>query len=153
MRGAISVGDLYMDETFIYGEALLNAYNGESKIASYPRIIIDKNVFNCDSEDILKLYNFPDDEEIICRDQDGEFYLNPFWGITRLAGNDKNEIDEVLNQIRTFILSEYQGQVSKNKRLVFPKYYWLANQFNEYCRHNNHPFSINLDKLTLEGVK
>ena len=59
MRGAISIGQLYMDDTFVYGEALLNAYNCESSIATYPRIVVDKKVFDCDSGDILNLYNSP----------------------------------------------------------------------------------------------
>ena len=153
MRGAISIGSLYMDDTFVYGTALLNAYNSESKTANYPRIIIDPQIFDCHSEDVLNLYNLLGEEKIICRDIDGEFFLNPFWGIPRLTENDNGEIKKVLIKIGNFILKEYQEQLTKNKRVVFPKYHWLANQFNVYCNNNNHPLLINLDRLTLEDKK
>ena len=35
---------------------------------------------------------------------------------------------------------------------TIPQYHWLANQFNEYCHANNHPFLINLDRLTFGGI-
>ena len=150
IRGAISIGSLYMNNDFIFGEALLNAYSGESKIANYPRIIVEKEIFVKSGINMWNTFNPPDEENIILRDMDGELYLNPFWGIPKISEFDKRKVEKLLNLIGSFILEEYRGQFEKNRKFVFPKYHWLANQFNEYCHANNHPFLINLDKLTLE---
>ncbi|MBE6358194.1 MAG: hypothetical protein E7057_02980 [Lentisphaerae bacterium] len=150
IRGAISIGNLYMDDTLVYGEALLNAFNGESKIANYPRIIIERTIFDYISKEMLNLCNFLEVDEVIREDIDGELYLNPFWGIALLDGG-KSKVEQYLRRNGSFILHEYKKLLAKNKTTVFPKYHWLANQFNEYCHANNHPFLINLDKLTLEG--
>ena len=153
MRGKISIGQLYIDDTLVYGQALLDAHDGESKIANYPRIIVDKEIFVRSEKNICDTFNPPDEEKIVLRDMDGELYLSPFWGTPKIARGKRNQEELVLHNIGTTIVNEYKEIFSKNKRFVLPKYHWLANQFNEYCHSNNHPFSINLDKLTLEGVK
>jgi len=58
IRGAISFGQLYVNETdnIIVGTGLINAYNLEKK-AIYPRIIIDRKIIPLywqDSDDFLK---------------------------------------------------------------------------------------------------
>lgn len=44
MRGGISIGQLFIDDVMVWGEALLKAYYLEDKVANYSRIIIDKKV-------------------------------------------------------------------------------------------------------------
>lgn len=46
VRGAISYGEDYNDETIIFSPALIKAYNLESKTANYPRIIIDHSIID-----------------------------------------------------------------------------------------------------------
>lgn len=46
LRGGITVGDLYLDETFVYGDGLLEAYRMENNLAHFPRIILNKNFAN-----------------------------------------------------------------------------------------------------------
>ena len=43
IRGAITVGDLYIDEDMVFGPALIEAYDAESKLAIFPRVILCKN--------------------------------------------------------------------------------------------------------------
>ena len=40
-RGAITLGDFYIDENVVWGEALIRAYKLESNVAIYPRVILD----------------------------------------------------------------------------------------------------------------
>ena len=151
IRGAISIGELCCNDVFVYGEGLLKSYNGESKNANYPRIIVDKDIFVKSCVDIWSTFNPPDEENIVLRDMDGELFLNPFYGIPKIAKDKESDVDKRLSFVGTHIVKEYKDMFAKNKKSVFPKYHWLANQFNEYCRANNHPFSINLDKLTFES--
>jgi len=44
IRGAITIGDLYHDERIVFGPALNQAYEIESTIANYPRVIVDKRI-------------------------------------------------------------------------------------------------------------
>ena len=39
VRGGIAVGDVYVDDTLIYGKALLDAYEAAEKKADWPRIV------------------------------------------------------------------------------------------------------------------
>lgn len=44
LRGGITIGELYFDDIFVWGNGLLRAYELESDIAIYPRIIVDDMV-------------------------------------------------------------------------------------------------------------
>lgn len=46
-RGAITVGNLFIDENIVLGPALNEAYYLESNIAIYPRIVFSDNAINC----------------------------------------------------------------------------------------------------------
>lgn len=45
IRGAMTVGNICMERGLIFGPALIRAYELESKVAIYPRIVIDGTVF------------------------------------------------------------------------------------------------------------
>lgn len=42
IRGGITIGDLYIDDTFVLGPGLIDAYKLESQKAKFPRIIVDE---------------------------------------------------------------------------------------------------------------
>lgn len=44
LRGGISIGQLFIDNVMVWGDALLKSYYLESVVANYPRIIIDRDV-------------------------------------------------------------------------------------------------------------
>lgn len=43
-RGAITKGQLYIDDRFVFGQGIINAYELENNLALYPRILIDKGL-------------------------------------------------------------------------------------------------------------
>ena len=45
-RGSITRGQLYIDEHFVFGQGIIDAYILENNFALYPRIIIDKKIEN-----------------------------------------------------------------------------------------------------------
>lgn len=153
MRGAISIGQLYMDDIFVYGEALLNAYKIEEKIACYPRIVIDKSISLTWRQTAQNPASVPADDEdkIHLLDMDGELFLSPFSGLTKVAKNERENEEYLLKDIRQTIIAEYKDLFAQKKQEIFPKYHWLTNKFNEYCQSNAFHFQIDLDKLTLEG--
>ena len=44
LRGGIAVGDIYHDNEVVFGPALNRAYELESQIADYPRVVLDPEV-------------------------------------------------------------------------------------------------------------
>ena len=69
IRGGIAIGNLYIDETMVWGEALLKSYSLENKIAIYPRIVIDQKL----AQEIISTKTLKD---YIKQDFDNIYYLN-----------------------------------------------------------------------------
>lgn len=102
LRGGISIGQLFIDDIMVWGEALLKSYYLEDKVANYPRIIIDKDIVNeiiqnnvlCEylRKDFDNLYflNFLNDCHFC-----GEMLMNGFQIMQKEAGI---KIDEKLYQ-------------------------------------------------------
>ncbi len=144
-RGAISVGNLYMDETFIFGKSLVNAYHGESKIANYPRVIIDKQNFKdilTNTNTSIELLNY---ERVLQKDIDGELFVDPFGALELIYMNDLSGEIKYLKNVKTFITNEYKKLLKNSNIAVLQKYFWLANQFNYYCLKNNLDLQIDLN--------
>ena len=133
VRGAIAYGDFVGNDTFVFGEALVNAYEAETDRAIYPRVIIDSSVFNTivaprfhnamRHESIKGLFNL---------DFDGLWYISPFGVFPPNQCNaelNRKHLEETQNNI----LQEYQNSQKENHK---QKYYWLINKFNEFCQNN-----------------
>ncbi len=140
VRGAITQGKFFMDNTFAYGKALYKAYDLESKAAVYPRIIVDPVIFPGIKIDNLNL-------EGLKRDYDGLYFLDNFDFLEKHFSETERSV--MIEKTRATIIAEYKKILNLQKLDLNAKYNWLANQFNEYCHNNNHPFSINLEGLTL----
>lgn len=69
VRGGITIGDFYIDDTIVWGPALLRTYELEDKIAIYPRIILDEIVINALSSSTIK-------NDFVRVDKDGFRFLN-----------------------------------------------------------------------------
>lgn len=75
MRGAITHGKIYHHVPMLFGSAYQKAYELESKLAVYPRIIIDDVVFDFLSE---RKGEFPLNEHAIIIGNDSVSYLANF---------------------------------------------------------------------------
>lgn len=134
-RGCIVIGDLYMDNNFVYGKALVRAYELESKIAIYPRIVVDEKY-----ADIFKLSNYI--REFIIKDFDGVDFLNSFDCYFKIS--KKYKVEEIKN-IQQILLNKLKGL---NTSAVNQKIFWLVNIFNRFCINNNlDQYSLNIDKI------
>ena len=60
LRGCINLGKLYIDseQKIIFGDGLIDCYNKESKLAVYPRIMVDDSLLKEKKELNLKSINF-----------------------------------------------------------------------------------------------
>lgn len=69
LRGGITIGDFYINDTIVWGPALLRAYELEATIANYPRIVLDTSILE-------GLNHCKEKSNFISLDHDGINYLN-----------------------------------------------------------------------------
>lgn len=121
LRGSFVVDNLHFGENFVYGQALLKAYELESKTAIYPRVIVDDSVFK--NIKIENTFISLDDDNVYFYD-----YLQAYITKNRDSSFDK------LSMLSGNILVNLQ---SKNiTESVSKKMAWLINYFNNTCEKN-----------------
>ncbi|MEI2397018.1 hypothetical protein [Paenibacillus phytohabitans] len=119
VRGGITIGELFINETMVWGEALLKAYDLESNSAIYPRILLDSNL----------LSQIGSDEELIefvGQDFDNLFFLNYLY-IQHFGGRGlKNGFQ--------MMLDELNGRYSER---IYQKLCWHMNYVNRELNRKN----------------
>jgi len=138
VRGSVSIGDLYMDDEIVFGDALLTAYEAEQTVARDPRIVISasarsyvKRHFGFYAEPASAPHN-----EVLLKDADGQLFVNylgatydespesPDWG--RLASH-KAAVEKELTRF-------------KENPPIWSKYAWVANYHNFICQEQGGNF-------------
>lgn len=71
VRGGISMGDFFADDTMLWGKALLDAYYIESNVSIFPRIVIHPETVSK-----LKLAINPNRQKWVKQDMDGLFFVD-----------------------------------------------------------------------------
>ena len=128
VRGAIVVGNIHFEENFVLGEALLKAYEIESKVAIFPRIIIDETVFEYVDKDF----------QYFKKDMDGLYFFDFLSVAGYVHTNHKTKrLGKFLNwpQFKANILENYQK--NRNNYSVLQKMNWLKRYCNDYYIENN----------------
>jgi len=119
VRGGISIGDFYIDETMVWGQALLKSYEHENNIAIYPRIIIDSNI-------ISELQKSEELTGYISQDFDNMYFLNYLY-IQHFGGR-------FLKNGFKLMLDELKGTYSER---VYQKLCWHMNYINRELDKKN----------------
>lgn len=132
VRGGISVGELFIDENSVYGGALIDAYELESKIAVNPIVVLCRDTEKLVNEH-LSYYadEWAPQRRILLANQDGRYFINYLDECIRETW-DGLELDiESLAQHRDRIqdaLTRYSSQPA-----VFAKFSWLSAYHNYFC--------------------
>jgi hypothetical protein len=111
-RGGITIGDFFCNEIFVWGKGLLRAYTLESKIAIFPRIVIDTNVISLvpDCDNSGKKHH-------IKTDVDGVVFLDY---LSFFCSNTRNEyIKRTLNDAKRIV-----NLLNKDERAI-QKIRWI----------------------------
>lgn len=137
IRGAVVVGNLHFSENFVYGNALVNAYQLESKLAIYPRVIVDKSAL-C----LIRGKNIP-----VVQDKDGQYFYDYIQFCIV-----ENKVDW-LRKIKTFKFNILLN-VRKNSTTlsVLNKMEWAVNYYNENCIRHDLDCLITETELKKSGV-
>lgn len=132
VRGALTYGDIYYESNrgICFGPAMNIAYDLESKIAKYPRVIIDNTfaeqlaVYNDEKyrkDELQKVLN----GEIIKKDTDGQFFIHYLNSIE--LGINSIEGREVVKKVLELCVMERNKKYDddKIKKSIKDKYDWL----------------------------
>ncbi len=140
VRGAISVGDVYIDDIAVVGTALTEAYEAEAALARDPRIILSASAV-----EIVKMHlgyykeasHSPQARDLL-QDSDGQWFLN-YLDEVLIAEYEQGPFYEVLEQHKLAVekkLNQY-----RNNPPIFAKYAWVAGYHNFFCDLHSNWFS------------
>ena len=169
-RGAITVGELYIDSDFVFGPALIEAYELESKIAKCPRIIIsDESIIEI--EKLIPYHPYSttiDPDYIFPKDADGKRYLNYFRvGDSKPYLNSEEPSEELIEflayiedmrpvikeLVDNFNTDTQYYSVEDNKHII-KKYKWLISKYDEACEVISRGYlKINYHLSNLLGIE
>ena len=140
LRGAISVGDLFIDDTVVFGNGLIEAYRGERDKARDPRIILTDSATKA-VEQHLTYYTYrsqsPQARDLFI-DADGQYFLN-YLDTILIAEEEHGPFYEELDKHKQAVencLNKYRSRPA-----IWSKYAWAANYHNYFCDQSSHFFS------------
>jgi hypothetical protein len=130
VRGALTWGDLYVEGSMIYGDGVVKAYELESNVAIYPRIIIDPEII-----ELINRYfegvdwaeqQLRDYRKVLCLSDAGYYYLNYLRAI-------ENEFDDP--DYYPIFLAKHRDLIKQKQKEDMPardksKIIWLVNYHN-----------------------
>jgi hypothetical protein len=123
-RGSIAIGDLFINENFVCGKVLVDAYCLESEIAIYPRIVIKE-------QDASLLLNSNENLKCLVQYDYDIFYIKSFdcyYSISKTHKQD--EIKTIKDFIHQEIQKDYPDKIKQ-------KINWINSQFSKFCLKNN----------------
>ncbi|EKB22399.1 hypothetical protein HMPREF1170_02661 [Aeromonas veronii AMC35] len=133
IRGGLSIGKLFIDDSMIYGKALLDAYDLESKIASDPKVVISDEAFNIFKKH-TRYYAHPEhapQNSDIVVDADKRGFINYLQALI-LEDHDGQVIDTANLILHKEKILEALNCNSENIK-VWYKYHWLCDYHNYFC--------------------
>jgi len=138
VRGAISIAPAYIDEIAVFGDALTQAYVGESKLARDPRIILTESAVAATKQHLT--YYFPPSHaphvRDILRDADGQWFLNYLESVL-IAEHEHGPFYPEFLQHKSAVEAKLAEHASNPP--IWAKYAWVAGYHNYFCDlHSNY---------------
>ncbi|MGH2612804.1 MAG: hypothetical protein ACRDFB_07115, partial [Rhabdochlamydiaceae bacterium] len=135
LRGGITIGDVYIDKQTIFGPAFIAAYDIESKLANYPRIVISPELIReMKSNSLLKAshHDFEQELEYIrglaARGDDGIWFVDYCGAVAREVDEPEYYVSFLENHKKLIVEN---GMSNRELTSVSAKYMWLANYHNK----------------------
>ena len=140
-RGGISYGDLYHKDGVIFGPALIDAYNIESNIAIYPRVLMSEKTYN----ECLEVYDNVNDYktrknycDVVVREAIINELGDKYYYIDYLNQMDSYDFEigwiELLKKAKNIIQTAFSNIKDKH---VLDKYRWFENYLKEVLIEND----------------
>jgi hypothetical protein len=154
IRGAIAIGDLYMDDIAVYGSGLIEAYEAETTLARDPRIVLGPSAQKAVNQH-LQYYgrgsHAPQNQDLL-KDSDGQYFVHY---MNTLIGEEGEICQRELTRHKKQIelkLAEY-----RHRPPVWSKYLWAANYHNYFCEYcpgvDDASNKVDTDEFALKPVR
>lgn len=140
VRGAISVAPAYVDEIVVFGDALAQAYIGESKLARDPRIILTETAVHATKQHLTYYYppaHAPHVRDIL-KDADGQWFLNYLESVL-IAEYEHGPFYAEFLQHKAAVERKLAEHAANPP--VWAKYAWVASYHNYFCDLHSQHFS------------
>lgn len=138
VRGAISVGDAYVDDIAVFGSGFLEAVEAEMRLARDPRIILTDSAVNTVREH-LRYYGgakYAPQNDDLYRDADGQWFLNYLESLILIDGEGGPAYAELARHKE---IVEQRLREFRSEPRIWNKYAWVANYHNYFCdEHSEH---------------
>ena len=136
VRGALTIGPVCLTDEIIFGSALIDCYQLESKASIVPRIVLAEPLQQLVTDSYrTNAAGRPDTSiaQAICRDVDGWWFVNYLD-----AAQDFGKIQwELIEQHKASILESLSHSTRHD---VLPKYGWACRYHNVFCHwHRDDP--------------
>lgn len=134
VRGAIAIGDLYVDDIAVFGDGLIEAYEAETTLARDPRIVLAPSAQAAVNRH-LEYYGHgahaPQNRDLL-RDSDGQYFVNY---LETLFPGDGYSYQKELAVHKGRIEEKLAG--FRSRPPIWAKYLWAANYHNYSCDHHS----------------
>lgn len=133
LRGGITCGKLCHHDNLVYGPAMIEAYDLETSVAIYPRVVFDNKIFN-----MIQANQFHSVQEqidhirtLLHKDRDGQFYVDFLRQYNEV--DDINQYLDAMITLKNFIEVELSNSL---KTSIHMKYEWIKNRFNTIVKND-----------------
>ena len=120
LRGGITIGDLFIDDSVVWGTGLIEAYQIESRLANYPRVIVSQKIIDeyegC-QETSINLF------AMIKQDMDGYWFVDYLMAAPNI---------QLIPRISASLAHKASLHAHENDR-VKQKINWIISYFNSLC--------------------
>jgi hypothetical protein len=154
VRGAISIGNIFVDDIAVFGGALNEAYEGETRLARDPRIVLTPSAAAAVRNHLgyYRMSELAPQNRDLLRDADGQCFLNYLDDTVLIAPDEVGPNYDMLalhRQRTEKRLIEYRSDPT-----IWNKYAWVARYHNYFCDLNQMYFDeshkIDVTKFDLQ---
>jgi len=134
-RGALTYGKLFHTNQMIFGPALIEAYEIESKAALYPRIILSKELIEIAGRNHSKHSHSSHSEmeyvrALLKEDTDGMYYIDYFLGAQSELDDPENDFPSYIEMVSEVVKSG----ITSTKPEIRIKYKWMQKKINNVIK-------------------
>lgn len=128
VRGGLTIGPLCVTDDIIFGKALIESYQLESKSAIVPRVVLTEPVFAAAMSHIRSDAggSSQGDRELLCRDIDGWWFVNYLHAAVGPQGVDWKKVE-----LHKASVMESLSRSARHD--VLPKFGWVSRYHNIFC--------------------
>ncbi|MGE4489781.1 MAG: hypothetical protein AB7E95_09590 [Kiritimatiellales bacterium] len=150
IRGAVSIGDLYMDDIVVFGNGLVQAYKGEQELARDPRIVLSPSAMRYVDHHLKYYGNRPHAPQNthLFKDADGQYFIN-YLDATIEDEDGSDAIDRDIIYAHKEVIEKKLARYAKVPA-IWSKYMWSARYHNFFCKENKH---LEIDDMLIDTNK